>query len=342
MVSGGASLPLFPKNRVSNLWTIWFDNDIRFICCVERGFLGGSQMRKNLIERKPFKQKKLIGYLFSSPFITFTLVMWIYPFLWGIVISFKKWNLISPRQTWVWFENYIGVLKDPLLWLMVRNSIYFMVVFITLTTITSLVLALLIKQIPKKYAGFFITGFLLSYVASGVAYSMVFNLLFAGDGLVNNLLKIIGVKVGWFTDPKIAMASIAMIVCWKFTGYYGLFFLAGLNNINPTLYEAAVIDGANAWQRFTKITVPLLNATFVMIIVFATITSFNLFTEPYMITNGGPMNATRTMMLEIYHRVFALLQAGYGSALAIVSAIITFAFVWTFRKLIEKDDIYDT
>ena len=165
--------------------------------------------------------------------------------------------------------------------------------------------------------------------------------LFAGDGLVNNLLRIFGIKVGWFTNPKIAMASIAMIVCWKFTGYYGLFFLAGLNNINPTLYEAAVIDGANSWQRFIKITVPLLNATFIMIIVFATIISFNLFTEPYMITGGGPMNATRTMMLEIYHRVFGLLQAGYGSTLAIVSAVITFIFVWAFRKLIERDDIYE-
>ena len=216
-----------------------------------------------------------------------------------------------------------------------------MVVFITITTVTSLGLALLVKQIPKKYAGFYITGFLLSYVCSGVAYSMVFNLLFAGDGLVNNILKTIGIRVGWFTNPKIAMASIALIVCWKFTGYYGLFFLAGLNNINQTIYEAALIDGANAWQRFIKITVPLLNATFVMIIVFATITSFGLFTEPYMITNGGPMNSTRTMMLEIYHRVFGLLQAGYGSSLAIVSAIITFAFVWAFRKLIERDDVYD-
>lgn len=205
-------------------------------------------MESNLAERRNVSAKNLIGYLFCSPYLIFTLVLWLYPFLWGIVISFKKWNLISPRQSWVWLKNYLDVLKDPMLWVMVRNSIYFMVVFTTLTTITSLGLALLIKQVPKKYTGFFVTGFLLSYVSSGVAYSMVFNLLFAGDGLVNNLLKTIGLKVGWFTNPKIAMASIAMIVCWKFTGYYGLFFLAGLNNIDPTLYEAAVIDGANAWQ----------------------------------------------------------------------------------------------
>ena len=210
-------------------------------------------MRNNLVGRKRATQKNLVGYLFCSPFIFFTLVMWIYPFLWGIIISFKKWNLISPRQTWVWFNNYLGVLKDPLLWLMVRNSIYFMVVFITLTTITSLGLALLIKQIPKKYAGFYITGFLLSYVSSGVAYSMVFNLLFAGDGLVNNFLKTVGLKVDWFINPRIAMASIALIVCWKFTGYYGLFFLAGLNNINPTLYEAAVIDGQTRGKDLSKL-----------------------------------------------------------------------------------------
>lgn len=291
-------------------------------------------MRKNTF------RKNIIGYLYSSPFLIFTVIIWLYPFIWGVIISFKKWNLISPTQPWVGLENYLEVIKDPMLWVMVRNSVYFMIIFITITTITSLGLALLIKQIPK-FKGFYVTGFLLSYVSSGVAYSMVFNLLFAGDGMVNNILGRIGLKVGWFTNPKIAMVSIALIVCWKFTGYYGLFFLAGLNNISQSVYEAAIIDGANPWQRFTRITVPLLNPTFVMIIVFATITSFNLFTEPYMITGGGPMNATKTMMLEIYHRVFGLLQAGYGSTLAIVSAIITFIFVWGFRKLIERNDIYE-
>lgn len=266
--------------------------------------------------------------------------MWLYPFIWGLIISLKKWNLISPSQPWVGLGNYLKVIKDPLLWVMVKNSLYFMVIFIAITTITSLGLALLVKQIPR-FRGLYITGFLLAYVSSGVAYSMVFNLLFSGDGMVNNFLTKFGLKIGWFTNPGIAMVSIALIVCWKFTGYYGLFFLAGLNNITESVYEAATIDGANPWQRFIKITVPLLNPTFVMIIVFATITSFNLFTEPYMITGGGPMNATRTMMLEIYHRVFALLQAGYGSTLAIVSAIITFIFVWGLRKLIERDDIYE-
>ena len=133
------------------------------------------------------------------------------------------------------------------------------------------------------------------------------------------------------------MASIALVVSWKFTGYYALFFLSGLNNIPKAIYEAARIDGANPWQSFFKITVPLLNPTFVMIIVFATITSFNLFAEPYMITGGGPMNATKTMMLEIYNRVFEFLQVGYGSTLAIVSAIITFIFVCIFKKLVERD-----
>jgi multiple sugar transport system permease protein len=285
-------------------------------------------------------RKNLIGYLFSSPFLIFTIIMWLYPFIWGLIISFKEWNLISPTQPWVGLSNYIRVIKDPMLWIMVRNSMYFMVVFTILTTITSLSVALLIKQIPK-FKGLFITGFLLAYVSSGVAYSMVFNLLFAGDGMINNFLGNFNISIGWFTNPNIAMASIALIVCWKFTGYYALFFLSGLNNISDSLYEAAKIDGANAWERFIKITVPMLNPTFVMITVFATITSFNLFTEPFMITGGGPMDSTRTMMLEIYNRVFSLLQAGYGSTLAIVSGIITFIIVWILRQIIERDDIYE-
>lgn len=281
-------------------------------------------------------QKNIIGYIFSAPYFLFTIAIWLYPFIWGLIISFKRWNLISPTSTWVGLGNYLEVLQDPILWVIIRNSVYFMIVFVGLTTITSLGVALLINQIPK-FKSFFVIGFLLSFVSSGVAYSVVFNILFASDGLINNILNIFGVKVGWFTNPSIAMASIALIVSWKFTGYYALFFLSGLNNIPKAIYEAARIDGANPWQSFFKITVPLLNPTFVMIIVFATITSFNLFAEPYMITGGGPMNATKTMMLEIYNRVFEFLQVGYGSTLAIVSAIITFIFVCIFKKLVERD-----
>lgn len=281
-------------------------------------------------------QKNIIGYIFSTPYFLFTIAIWLYPFIWGLIISFKRWNLISPTSTWVGLGNYLEVLQDPILWVIIRNSVYFMIVFVGLTTITSLGVALLINQIPK-FKSFFVIGFLLSFVSSGVAYSVVFNILFASDGLINNILNIFGVKVGWFTNPSIAMASIALIVSWKFTGYYALFFLSGLNNIPKAIYEAARIDGANPWQSFFKITVPLLNPTFVMIIVFATITSFNLFAEPYMITGGGPMNATKTMMLEIYNRVFEFLQVGYGSTLAIVSAIITFIFVCIFKKLVERD-----
>lgn len=292
-------------------------------------------MRKTINVNRQL-HKNIIGYLFSAPFFLFTIAIWLYPFIWGLIISFKRWNLISPTITWVGLGNYLEVLQDPILWVIIRNSVYFMIVFVGLTTITSLGVALLINQIPK-YKSFFVIGFLLSFVSSGVAYSVVFNILFASDGLINNILNIFGIKVGWFTNPSIAMASIALIVSWKFTGYYALFFLSGLSNIPKAIYEAARIDGANPWQSFFKITVPLLNPTFVMIIVFATITSFNIFAEPYMITGGGPMNATKTMMLEIYNRVFEFLYVGYGSTLAIVSAIITFIFVWIFKKLVERD-----
>jgi multiple sugar transport system permease protein len=277
-----------------------------------------------------------VAYGLLLPFLLYSLVLWLYPFLWGLVIGLKRWNIISPAKEFVGLQNFFAVFHDPLFWISFRNTLYFMVVFVPLSVITSLGLALLLNRI-RFLRSFFASGYLMSYVSAGVAYSIVFSILFSGDGLVNRWLSTIGLSIPWFSDPRIAMASIALIVTWKYVGYYALVFMAGLQAIPRTLYEAAALDGATAWTQFRRITLPLLNPSFTIILVLGVMLCFNIFMEPYMITGGGPLDATQTFLMQIYYQTFSALHAGYGSSFAIVVGIISFAFVYVVRKSVERD-----
>ncbi len=279
------------------------------------------------------------GHVLVLPYIVFTIIFWVYPLIWGFLISFKKWNIISPVTEFVGFGNFLKVLHDPLFWISFKNTLFFMAVFVPLSIVCSLAVALMLNRI-KLFRSFFTFGYLMSYVSAGVAYSIVFRLLFSGDGLINTWLAKVGITVPWFSSPKLAMASIAIIVVWKFLGYYTLIFLAGLQSIPESVYEAAEIEGASKWIIFRRIILPLLNPSFTIILVFAVILSFNIFTEPYMITGGGPLDSTQTFMMQIYYQTFTALHAGYGSSFAILVAMISFTFVFVVRKTIEKDIAY--
>jgi len=279
---------------------------------------------------------KFAGLGLVAAYVIHTFIFWLYPFLWGLVVAFKRWNIISPEKEFVGLSNFMGVLYDPLFWISFKNSLYFMAVYVPLSIVSALGVALLLSRI-KFLQAFFATGYLMSYISAGVAYSIVFSLLFSGDGLINTWLSKINITIPWFSDPDIAMASIALIVVWKFLGYYSLIFLAGLQAIPKSLYESASIDGASEWVQFFKITVPLLNPSFTIVLVFAVMLSFNIFTEPYMITGGGPLDSTQTFVMQIYHQTFTALHAGYGSSFAIIVAAISFGFVFVIRKTVERD-----
>lgn len=285
------------------------------------------------------KQSDRTGYWLVTPYLLFTAVLWVYPFLWGLVISTKKWNIISPHKEFVGLENFVSLFQDPLFWISIKNTFYFMVVFIPLAIISSFMVAWLLNRI-KFLQAFFATGYLMSYVSAGVAYSVVFRLLFSGDGLINTWLAKIGVTIPWFSDPRIAMASIALIVVWKYLGYYALIFLAGLQAIPRSLYESAEIDGAGKWTQLRRITIPLVNSSFTIILVFAAMLSFNVFTEVYLITGGGPLDSTQTPVMQIYYHTFEALHAGYGSSFAITIAALSFAFVLVVKKSVEREVVY--
>ncbi len=267
----------------------------------------------------------------------YNLVFWVYPFIWGFIIAFQEWNIISPQKEWVGLDNFIQVVTNPQFWNALWVTFKFWIVFLPTVTVASLILAMMLQRVDRL-RGFYIAAFLASYTMAGVAYSVVFMLLLSGNGYINTWIwRLFHVRIPWFTDPRLAIISIAMVVVWKFVGYYGLIFLAGLNAIPRELYDAAAVDGANAWQRFLYITIPLLNPSFTVVFVFATILSFGIFTEPYLITGGGPLGSTQTFMLLIYQKTFENLEAGYGSALAISMAVLSFAATTIVRRLIERE-----
>jgi multiple sugar transport system permease protein len=277
------------------------------------------------------------GYFLVSPYVIYNIVFWLYPFVFGFIIAFQRWNIISPEREFVGLDNFVKSLTNPQFWNALLVTFKFWIYFLPAVTIASLGLAMLLQRV-KRFRGLYIAGYLASYTMAGVAYSIVFRLLFSGNGLINNVIwEVFHVRVPWFTDPRIAMMSIALIVVWKFIGYYGLIFLAGLQGIPRELYDAASIDGSSAWTSFWRITVPLLNPSITIIFVFATILAFGIFTEPYMITGGGPLGSTQTFMLLIYQKTFENLEAGFGSAMAILMAAFSFGAVALVRKAVERE-----
>ncbi|MBW8002961.1 MAG: sugar ABC transporter permease [Planctomycetes bacterium] len=276
-----------------------------------------------------------VGLALITPYLILTIVFWCIPFAWSFILAMQKWNMMSPAK-YVGLKNFIKIFSDKLFFISLRNTFQFIGVFIPLCVAISLLIAWTIYKV-KKAPSFFLISFLLPYVTAGVAYAVIFSRLFAHDGVVNVFLRAINLNIPFFTDPRIAMSSIALLVVWKIMGYYALIFYAGLQAIPQSIYDAALIDGATGTQTFFRVTIPMLNASFVTILIFAIALSVNIFTEPFLITDGGPFFSTHTFVFWTYKTTFELLRAGQGSALAIITASISFGLVFIVRKFVEKE-----
>ncbi len=272
----------------------------------------------------------------SGMYLVYTAIFWGYPFVWLIILALSKWNFLTPRR-FIWFDNFIKLFQDELFWRVFINTFNFMLYFIPIVISFSLLFALGLKRV-KLFRTFFILAFLVANVSSGVSYSIIFQKLFAVNGPVNDLTRaLFGVTIPWFSSPQLATLSIAIMVTWKFIGYYGLIFFSGLQAIPQSLYEAAELDGAGKWTKFFKITVPLLNPSIVMVLVLSLTLTFGIFTEPFLITGGGPMRTTYTFQMLIYSTAFQKINPGYASSLAIVVALLSYGCVLLTRKLVERE-----
>ena len=273
------------------------------------------------------------GWLFVSPYLLFTAVFFAIPLVWSLVLIFYNWNLISPTKTFVGFKHFVEAVKSPRVWSAFFVSFKFLAIFVPVVMGASIVLALIIDSV-RHFKRTLAVGFFMPYLASGVALSLVVQGILSYTSPLNEFLRrVTGGSPDWLGTPTLAVIVIASMLIWKFAGYYALIFLSGLQSIPKSLHEAAQTDGAGAWIRFWKITLPMLFPAFYTVLILSSGIVFSIFTEPFVLTKGGPNLATQTWQLEIYYQAFERFRAGYGATVAVLNAVVTFAAILIIRRL---------
>lgn len=270
----------------------------------------------------------LWGYFFIAPQLLGLLAFSLIPLLFALVLSFMKWDGFG-EQSFIGFANFSSQFHNPDFWKALVNTVYYTILVIPGSILISLLLALALNKVKGKeiYRLIYFMPVVTSSVSIGVIWMWILN----GDfGILNQLLSYIGIEgPKWLTNTKWVMPSIAMLSIWWGLGHNMVIFLAGLQGISQSYYEAAEIDGASKWQKFWHITLPLLSPTTFFITIMAIISSFQVFDQAFVMTNGGPAKASYTLVYHIYDQAFIDFQMGESAA----AAMILFAIILVFTLI---------
>jgi multiple sugar transport system permease protein len=294
-----------------------------------RGPMGGRFWRRNAT-----------GWGLVLPYVMYFCLFTAFPIGFAIYLTFYRWNNLAAPPIPNGLHNYQYLINDANFWNALKVTLIFAVVFVVVMIPLALVLALALnRSIPGR--SFFRASFFMPYITPGVVVAIVFIWIWqTQNGILNTLLGFVGIPpIPWLTDARLAMPAIALTAVWKQAGYFTVIFLAGLQGIPRQIYEAAAVDGATAWTQFRRITLPLLAPAMLLVVVFATLIGFGLFTEPYLLTQGGPDNATMTVTLYIYRWAFEFSTMGYASTLGVVFALIIFAVVLIERRILDREPV---
>lgn len=272
-------------------------------------------------------ENRKLGLAYLSPYIIGLIMFTAFPFISSFVMSFTDYDLMTSPE-FIGIENYRYMLtEDDIFWK--SMSVTFLYVFLTIPVKLAFALGIaFILNFKLRGIGFFRTAYYIpSILGSSIAIAVLWRALFAIDGVLNGALGFIGIDpINWLGEPSFALFSITLLRAWQF-GSAMVIFLAALQNVPQSQYEAAMIDGASKWQMFMKVTVPLITPVIFFNFIMQTTQAFQEFTAPYVITGGGPMKSTYLISLYIYETAFKFFDMGYGSALAwalfIVVAIFT-------------------
>lgn len=266
--------------------------------------------------------------LFLGPSLLIIALFFFLPVITAFVMSFTDFDIYALGNLeylrFIAFKNYSTLLSDPLFWTAIKNTFYFVLVGGPLSVAASLAAAVLLNSKFIRFKGVFRLIYFLPVVTTHVAVSIVWRYIYHPRfGLLNYLLGFVGIgPVDWLGDPNWSMPAIILLVVWKNFGYNMVIFIAGLQNIPEELYEAASIEGASAWQQFKHITIPQLAPTTLFISVITMIGYFQLFAESYVMTQGGPLNSTLSIVLYMYQEGFRWWNIGYSTALAFMLTVI--------------------
>ena len=272
------------------------------------------------------------AWLFLAPAMAAIAIFFVVPVLSAFIMSLTDFDVYALGDIsvvrFMGFHNYVRIFQTPLFWTALKNTFYFVLVGGPLSVAASLGAALMVNSKLARFKSFFRTVYFLPVVTSLVAVAVVWRYLYhPAHGLLNLFLSWFGVApIDWLGNPAIAMPAIIILAVWKNFGYNMLIFIAGLQNIPDDLYEAARIDGAGAWRQFVDITIPMLAPTTVFVVMITIIGYFQLFAEPYVMTEGGPMNATTSIVLMMYEQGFRWWNMGFAAAIAFVLFVVILFF----------------
>jgi multiple sugar transport system permease protein len=282
-------------------------------------------------------RKNWSAYLFIVPGLIHFAIFTVFAVGFAFYISFHEWNIIKPDKPYVGLENYIKLMGDPRFYRAVKNTLTFMV-GVPLNLLSGLFVALLLNTKVRGQA-IYRTLFYIPVVTPLVVSSIIWKWVYQGDyGLLNYYLLKLGLidhKIVWLADPNLALPALIIMGIWGGTGATMVIYLAGLQSIPEEMYDAAKVDGANAVQRLLYITIPLLRPTTFFLFITSVIGTFQIFTEVYIMTNGGPLNRTTTIGYYLYTNAFRELEMGYASAMAFVLFAMIFVFTviqWKYTR----------
>lgn len=287
------------------------------------------------------KDERAAAYIFTIPAIALLVAFLVVPMIYTVYYSVFKYQVMRPNDiTFIGLNNYTKLFKDAEFWKALRNTFYFTIIVVPVQCVLALALALLVS---KRFKGVsvFRTMYFSPQLTSMVVISVLWTVLYNSNpntGLINSMLVGLGLQpINFLTNAKTAMNAIIFMSAWQGAGYQMMIFLAGLQGIPKEQYEASSVDGANKWQQFWNITIPNLKGTIKYVIMITMIQAMKLFTQPYVMTQGGPKNATKTMVYYIYTQGFQKGNFGYACSVAAVFFVIVVAMSLILQKITNAD-----
>ena len=269
---------------------------------------------------------KWAPYLFLLPAGIILLIFFFIPFFQTIILSFQDYSSNIYHAGFAGLQNYIDILHNPIFYKVMINTFIYLLVAVPILAIFPLFLAILINN---KIRGITLYKILiyLPVIVSIVVAAIAFKWLYAEQGILNYILSILHINpIGWLTDPKYAIYSVILVTIWKGIGYYMIIYLASLMSVPKELYEACDIDGAGFLTKHLTVTIPHIMPTIALVTTISSISAMKIFAEIYVMTKGGPLNSTKTIVYYIYEKAFENLDLGYASAMAVILLIIVMIF----------------